>query len=231
MENGRPIRLLADDERPREKLWASGPTALSNAELLALLIGSGDRERNAVDLGREVLDRYGQDLTALSRCAPVDLARFAGIGPAKAARLSAALELGRRRLAAAPAVRPQIRCSRDLYLQIRDALAGLEREEFWVLYCNRANRLLHRERISVGGVSGTVVDVKIVFKAALERLASSVALCHNHPSGNLRPSEADRHLTRKVVQAGRVLDVHVMDHLILTDGGYFSFADEGLLQG
>jgi len=225
-----PIRCLAEDERPREKMLIQGRAALSNAELLALLLGSGDRERNALDLARAVLQDHAQDLGALARLSPPDLARYKGIGNAKAVRVAAALELGRRRLAAAPVIRPQLRCSQDLHHQIRDVLADRHREEFWVLYCNRANRLLHRECISIGGVSGTVVDVKLVFKVALERLASSLALCHNHPSGNLRPSEADIKLTQKVIRGGKVMDIAVLDHLILADGGYFSFADEGMMQ-
>ncbi len=136
----------------------------------------------------------------------------------------------RRRMAAQSREKPHLRCSQDVFRHIRDVLSDCPREEFWVLFANRANRLVHRERISMGGVSGTVVDLKLVFKAAVERLACSIALCHNHPSGNLRPSPSDRHLTRKAVEAGRVLDVAVLDHLIVADGRYFSFADEGLMQ-
>jgi DNA repair protein RadC len=225
-----PIRTWSQDQRPRERLWEHGPGSLSVPELLALLLGSGDRSRDAVALGKALFAHSGEDLLTLARCRPGDLAQLSGVGPAKAARVAAALELARRRMAAQSRAKPQLRCSQDVFRHVRDVLSDCPREEFWVLYANRANRLIHRERISMGGVSGTVVDLKLVFKHAVERLACGLALCHNHPSGNLRPSPADRHLTRKAVEAGRVLDVAVFDHLILADGRYFSFADEGLLQ-
>jgi DNA repair protein RadC len=231
MEEGLAIRSWAEEDRPREKLLLKGRHELSNAELLAILIGSGNRRHNAVDLARFILADLENDLGRLARLGPADLARHRGIGEAKAVKIVAALELARRRLNTRTEDKAQIRCSQDLDAQIRDVLSDRDREEFWVLYLNRANRLIHRERISVGGVSGTVVDVKLIFKAALERLASSLALCHNHPSGNLKPSEADISLTRKVIKAGRVMDIAVLDHLIITDHGYFSFADQGLLEG
>ena len=231
MEEGLAIRSWAEEDRPREKLLLKGRHELSNAELLAILIGSGDRERNALDLARVILADLEHDLGRLARLSPGDLAKHRGIGQAKAVKIVAALELARRRQTVKSEERVQVRCSQDLDALIRDVLSDLNREEFWVLYLNRANRLLHRERISIGGVSGTVVDVKLIFKGALERLASAMALCHNHPSGNLKPSEADINLTRKVVRAGKVMDVAVLDHLIITDGGYFSFADQGLMEG
>ncbi len=231
MEEGLAIRRWAEEDRPREKLLLKGRHELSNAELLAILIGSGDRERNALDLAKVILADLEQDLGRLARLGPADLARHRGIGEAKAVKIVAALELARRRHSSRQELRPQVRCSQDLDAQIRDVLSDRDREEFWVLYMNRANRMLHRERISVGGVSGTVVDVKLIFKVALEKLASALALCHNHPSGNLKPSEADVQLTRKVVKAGKVMDIAILDHLIITDGGYFSFADQGLMEG
>lgn len=207
-----------------------GRHELSNAELLAILIGNGSRERNALDLARLILADLNHDLSKLARVGPGELARHRGIGPAKAVKIVAALELARRRTQHRVEIPAQVRCSQDLDNLIRDVLCDRDREEFWVLYFNRANRLLHRERISTGGVSGTVVDVKLIFKVAVERLASALALCHNHPSGNLKPSDADISLTRKVIQAGRVMDVSVIDHLIVADTGYFSFADQGLMQ-
>ncbi len=230
MESGLPIRSWAEEDRPREKLLLKGRHDLSNAELLAILIGSGNRERNALDLAKAILADLDHDLGRLARLGPADLARHAGIGQVKAVKIVAAMELARRRHSSRQEVRPQVRCSQDLDSQIRDVLTDRDREEFWVLYMNRANRILHRERISVGGVSGTVVDVKLIFKVALEQLASALALCHNHPSGNLKPSEADISLTRKVSRAGKVMDVAVLDHLIITDAGYFSFADQGLME-
>lgn len=184
-----------------------------------------------MDLARGILADMDQDIARLARLSPVELSRHRGIGQAKAVRIVAALELARRRQNTRITEQTTIRCSQDIDGLIRDVLSDLHREEFWVIYLNRANRLLHRERISSGGVSGTVVDIKLIFKSALERLASALALCHNHPSGNLKPSDADISLTRKVVQAGKVMDIAVIDHLIVTDSGYFSFADEGLLSG
>lgn len=224
-----PIHRWSIDQRPRERLMEHGAASLSIPELLSLLLGSGDRKQDAVALGRALFARTGEDLLELSRTKPGDLAKLSGVGPAKAARIAAALELARRRMAAESRNKPWLRCSQDVFRHIRDVLSDCPHEEFWVLYANRANRLVHRQRISMGGVSGTVVDLKLVFKVAVERLACSLTLCHNHPSGSLRPSPADRHLTRKAMEAGRVLDVAVLDHVIVAAGRYFSFADEGLM--
>ena len=202
---------------------------MTATELLAVLLGTGSRSASVVELARAVLNGVDDDLSRLSRLNIAELSRISGVGPAKAATVMAALELGRRTLRSAPAERPLIRFSRDSFLLIRDVIGDLVHEEFWVLYLNRANRMVHRAQISSGGVSGTLVDVKLIFKHALEQLASGIILCHNHPSGNLEPSIADRNLTEKVRAAGKVLDVAVLDHLILAGNSFMSFADEGLI--
>lgn len=222
-----PITSWAVADRPREKMRQSGRKALSNAELLAILLGSGNRQESAVDLGRRILHVMDNDLNQLGRAGITDLTTFPGIGEAKAITLIAALELGRRRQTATPHDRPQITSSRDAYHVLQAHLTDLSHEEFWILLLNRANRIIGREQISSGGVAGTIVDAKLVFRSALAHTACSLILAHNHPSGNLRPSQADRQLTRKLVEAGKNLDIAVLDHLILTNSGYYSFADEG----
>lgn len=223
------IQAWAVEDRPREKLIRVGARGLTASELLAVVLGTGSRSGSVVELARTVLKEVDEDLSRLGRLNIAELSRVPGVGPAKAATLMAALELGRRTLRSAPAERPLIRFSRDSFLQIRDVIGDLVHEEFWVLYLNRANRLVHRVQISAGGVSGTLVDVKLIFKHALEQLASGIIMCHNHPSGNLEPSIADRNLTEKVRAAGKVLDVAVLDHLILAGNSFMSFADEGLI--
>jgi DNA repair protein RadC len=223
------IQAWAAEDRPREKLIKDGSRGLTATELLAVVLGAGSRSASVVELARTILKGVDEDLSRLSRLNIAELSRIQGVGPAKAATLMAALELGRRTLRSSPAERPLIRFSRDSFLLIRDVIGDLVHEEFWVLYLNRANRMVHRVQISSGGVSGTLVDVKLIFKHALEQLASGIILCHNHPSGNLKPSIADRNLTEKVRSAGKVLDVAVLDHLILAGNSYMSFADEGLI--
>jgi len=223
------IKSWAEEDRPREKLLRQGKSNLTDAELLAILLRSGSPEESAVGLAKRILAGVDQDLHALGRCSIAELTRYKGMGKAKAITVAAALELGRRRQLADLRRRPCMRSSQDAYQAIAPLIADLPHEEFWLLLLNRANRITARERISTGGVSGTVVDAKIVFRKAVEGLASSVILCHNHPSGNLQPSQADLDLTRKLKQAGQVLDVCVLDHLIVAEGGYTSFSDEGLL--
>jgi DNA repair protein RadC len=225
----RTIRDWAEDDRPREKLLTKGPQALSNAELIAVLIRAGSARENAVDLAKRILTECGDDLATLARSGVHDLRKFKGMGDAKAITILAALELGRRRRDATPGTKPLIATSAHAYEALRGPLADLPHEEFWLLLLDRGNRLIKHSRVSIGGLHGTVADPKVIFKRALEERASSVVLCHNHPSGQLRPSEEDLRLTRKLVDGGRLLDIVVQDHLILTADGYFSFADHGML--
>jgi DNA repair protein RadC len=224
-----PINSWAEADRPREKLLNLGRTSLSDAELIAILIGSGTREKSAVEVAKIVLDSAKNNLNELGKLSIKDLQKIKGIGEAKAISIAAALELGRRRKETEGEKKIKISSSADAYNEIRKYLEDLQFEEFWVLLLNRANCVLKAERISSGGVSGTVADPKIIFNKALEILASSVILCHNHPSGNLNPSEADIQLTKKLKEAGKFLEIPVLDHIIYTDNGYYSFADEGIL--
>ncbi|OUJ73022.1 RadC family protein [Hymenobacter crusticola] len=223
------IKSWAEEDRPREKLLQKGRAALSDAELMAILLGSGTAKLSAVDVAKLILNAVQNDLNELARLSVKDLMRHKGIGEAKAITIIAALELGRRRKESAAAQRATITCSRDIYNLVRPNLQDLPHEEFWVVLLNRANVVMRKQPISTGGVAGTVADPKLIFKHALEQLASSVILVHNHPSGNRNPSAADIALTRKVKEAGKFLDLPVLDHLIYTDHGYYSFADEGIL--
>lgn len=223
------IQSWAEEDRPREKLMIKGKAALTDAELIAILINSGTVDLTAVDVAKIILKSIGNNLNDLAKLSIKDLSKFRGIGEAKAITVIAALELGRRRKEQERTIRTRITCSRDAYQEIQPHLLDKPHEEFWLLLLNRANEVLRPVQVSAGGVSGTVADPKIIFKQALEYLASAMILVHNHPSGNLTPSQADKDLTRKLKDAGRLLDIPVLDHLIFTDNGYLSFADEGLL--
>ena len=223
------IKSWAEEDRPREKLMQKGRAALSDAELLAILLGSGTAKLSAVDVAKLVLSAANNDLNTLARFSLKELMRQKGIGEAKAITIVAALELGRRRKEADAPARTTITCSRDIYRTVQPHLQDLPHEEFWVVLLNRANVVMRTVSISRGGVAGTVADPKLIFKEALEQLASSVILVHNHPSGNKNPSAADIALTRKLKDAGQFLDLPILDHLIYTDAGYYSFADEGML--
>lgn len=223
------IKSWAEEDRPREKLLLKGRQALSDAELLAILLGSGSREESAVSLSQRILQSVNQQLPELGKCAIEDLKKFKGIGEAKAITITAALELGRRRQLTDIREKPQVKSSQDAFNAIAPLIMDLAREEFWILLLNRANRILSRERISAGGISGTVVDARIIFSKALEGSACSLILFHNHPSGNLNPSQADINLTQKLKKAGETLDIAILDHLIIGESGFYSFADEGVL--
>jgi DNA repair protein RadC len=223
------IKSWAEEDRPREKLMQKGRAALSDAELIAILLGSGTTKLTAVDVGMLMLQAVDNDLNELARLSMKQLCRHPGIGPAKAITVIAALELGRRRKESGVGRRLTITCSRDIYHAVRPQLQDLPHEEFWIVLLNRANVVMRLEKVSSGGVAGTVADPKMIFKTALEHLASSIILVHNHPSGNRQPSGADIGLTKKLKEAGGFLDLPVLDHLIYTDLGYYSFADEGLL--
>jgi DNA repair protein RadC len=224
-----PIHQWAQDDQPREKLMNKGKEALSDAELIAILLRSGSISQSAVELGRSLLQKVDHNLIALSKLSIDDLMRHKGIGEAKALSIIAALELGmRRRLAEVP-VRKTVSSSRDAFDLLYTSVADCLYEEFWVLLLNHANRRISVEQISEGGQAGTVVDPKKIFKLALEQNAAGIILCHNHPSGNLNPSTADRNLTDKIKNAGNFLDIKVLDHLIIADESYYSFADNGLM--
>ncbi|MEP2026595.1 MAG: DNA repair protein RadC [Reichenbachiella sp.] len=223
------IKQWAEEDRPREKLIIKGKSSLSEAELIAILIGSGTPKISAVDLAKTILAATGNDLNELAKLSLADLKKFNGIGEAKAISIISALELGRRRKETEFVKKPKVQSSSDAYHFLKPHLMDLDHEQFWVLYLNRANQILKPEMVSAGGVSGTVVDAKLVFKKALEVLASSVILAHNHPSGNLQPSTQDIQLTKKLKAAGQTLDIPVLDHIIFTDDGYFSFADESMM--
>ncbi len=223
------IKEWAVEDRPREKMLVNGVRALSEAELIAILIGSGNADESAVELSRRILASVTNNLHELGRKTISDLQKFKGIGEAKAITIMAALELGRRRKDSEPTERPKINSSADAANIFKPLLSDLPHEEFWVLLLNRNNLVIDKMIISRGGITGTVIDVRIIMKMALECLACSIILCHNHPSGNLIPSEADKEITRKIKDAGKLFDISVLDHVIVGNNSYFSFADEGLI--
>ncbi|HUW05392.1 MAG TPA: DNA repair protein RadC [Williamwhitmania sp.] len=223
------IKEWAVEDRPREKLLTKGTAALSDAEHLAILIGSGTKKESAVELSRRMLQSVSNNLDELGRLDVKALCRFKGIGEAKALTIVAALELGRRRKLQDALVKASVTSSQDAFNLFHPLVADIPHEEFWVLLLNRANKIIGRERTSMGGVSGTVVDLKLILKRGLEVLASSIILCHNHPSGNNKPSDHDKQITQKVKQACELLDISLLDHIIVAGSTYFSFADEGLL--
>lgn len=224
------ITAWAEADRPREKLLNKGKQALSDAELIAILLGSGSRDESAVALAQRILNSVGNNLNDLGRSSLAELQKFKGIGEAKAISIAAALELGRRRQLSDIRERPKITCSSDAFQAIAPILMDLPHEEFWILILNRSNIVIGREKISSGGVAGTVVDAKNVFLKAIQKeRATGIILCHNHPSGNLQPSQADISLTKKLKNGGQLVDITVHDHLIVSEKGYYSFADEGIM--
>lgn len=225
----RAITAWAEEDRPREKLLLKGKGALSDAELLAILLGSGTMGVSAVTLAQEILASVDNNLHELGKRSVAELTRFKGVGEAKAITIAAALEMGRRRQVSDLRERPRVTGSRDAFNAIAPLLTDLHHEEFWVLLLNKANEVFSRERLSTGGMSGTVVDAKILFKTAFDARAAAVIAIHNHPSGSLQPSQADTDLTRRLRKAGELLDLPLLDHLIVSERGYYSFADEGML--
>jgi DNA repair protein RadC len=223
------IKSWAEADRPREKLMLHGRRHLTDAELLAILIGSGNKNETAVDLSKRILSFYQNDLDALGKSSIAELSKFKGIGEAKGITIVAALELGRRRKETVATPIQKIGSAIDAYQLLWPDLADLNHEEFWILLLNRANHVKSKHLISKGGQSGTIADPKIIFKTALENNAAYIILAHNHPSGNLKPSNEDIRLTKKLVEGGRMMDLLVVDHLIITDKGYYSFADESLI--
>ena len=223
------INQWAKEDRPREKMMHHGPGALSNAELLAILIGSGNTEDSAVELMRKVLDDCRNSLSELGKRSVDDLCAYKGIGPAKAITILAASELGKRRKDEGPSERLRVRCSQDIFLYFHPLMCDLPVEECWVMLLNQASRLIDALRISQGGLASTQVDVRCILREALLKRATALVLCHNHPSGNTRPSADDDRLTQALSQAAKVMNIRMLDHLIVSDGGYYSYADEGRL--
>lgn len=223
------IKSWHEKDRPREKLIAKGKNALTDAELIAILIGSGNRSESAVGLSQRMLSSVDHELNALGKLSVQQLTKFKGIGEAKAIAIIAALELGRRRRGEALPRIKKITSSKDVYELMYPELGDLTHEEFWVIYLNNSNKVLQKKQISIGGKTGTLVDARIVFSAALEFGATAVILAHNHPSGSLQPSRADKELTAKLKNGGACLDIKLLDHLIVTEKEYFSFADAAIL--
>ena len=223
------IKNWAEADRPREKLLLNGRRHLTDAELIAILIGSGNKNETAVDLSKRILGFYNNDLDGLGKVSVKDLSKFKGIGEAKAIAIVAALELGRRRKETAEGDVVKITTSADAFAVLLPVFADLNHEEFWILILNQANYVIGKQLISKGGMAGTVADPKIIFKTALEHNAAYVILSHNHPSGNLKPSQQDIAITRKLVAAGKMLDLYVLDHLIVTNKLFYSFGDDGLI--
>ena len=228
-ENKHSIKQWAKDDRPREKLLSLGVENLSNSELLAILIHNGSKNKTAVDLGKEILKLGKDNLVELGKLSVKDLMKIKGIGEAKAITIVAALELGRRRQSSASLEKAIVSSSSDIANYLHIALKDYYHEVFAVIFLNRSNKVNHFQIVSEGGITGTVADPRIILKKALEQNAVSIILCHNHPSGSLRPSRADEELTTKIKEAAKFLDIRVLDHIIVSDDGYYSFADEGLL--
>jgi DNA repair protein RadC len=228
-KNSTSIKNWALDDRPREKLLHKGQKNLSNSELLAILIHNGSKEKSALDLAKEILRQANNNLAALHKMDFSDFKQIKGIGPAKAVTIMAALELGKRRHIESMFSKIRIERSKDIAEFLKTILQNEINEHFIVLYLNRANRVTGYDTLSEGGINGTVVDPRLVFKKAVENAAVQIILCHNHPSGNLNPSSADKHLTEKLKEGGKFLDITVMDHIIVSETGFYSFADDGLL--
>jgi DNA repair protein RadC len=223
------IKSWAEDDRPREKLLLKGKKSLSDAELLAILIGSGNRNETAVELCKRILQNTQNNLNELAKMNVSELMKYKGIGEAKAISIVAALELGSRREISEIVKRDKIGGSIDVYQLLKPEIADLPYEEFWVIYLNQAQKIIEKMPLSKGGITGTVVDIRLIFKRAIEIYATGIILSHNHPSGNLKPSEEDKKITKKLQQAGDLMQINVIDHIIISTEGYFSFADSNLL--
>lgn len=230
MENNSfPITNWSEDDRPREKLMQKGKAALSDAELIAILIGSGSRNESAVELSKRILSSVDNNLNALGKLSIQQLIGFKGIGEAKAIAIIAAMDLGRRRRGEEALELKKITSSKMIFEIMQPVIGELPHEEFWIIYVNNSNRVLSKSQLSKGGITATLVDVRLIFKNVLEIGATGIILCHNHPSGALRASDADIKITKKIKIAAESLDISVLDHLIVGEHGYFSFADEGIL--
>lgn len=223
------IKTWAEDDRPREKLLLKGRDSLSNSELLAILLRSGSRDESALSLAKRILESCNNNLFELSKIGMDHFKKFKGVGKVKAITILAALEIGKRRQQSEALHRPTIQGSRDAYEMVKYNLEELQHEESWAMFLNRRNAILGIEKMSAGGISGTIMDMRMIYKRAIEHQASGIILVHNHPSGNLKPSSADMDITSKAKSAGTALDIQLLDHLIISEHGYYSFADEGVL--
>lgn len=223
------VKDWAEDDQPREKLLNKGKASLSNAELLAILLRTGTKQYNVLDLARMVLESVNNNLIELGKLQINEFTKFKGMGQVKAITLVAALELGRRRRESEILEKKKISSSKDIFEFMCPKIGDLPHEEFWLITLNRANKIISTHRIGTGGISSTIADVRIILKIAIEQQASSIIICHNHPSGQLQPSMNDKTLTKKVKDAAAIIDIDVLDHLIVTDTAYYSFADEGVL--
>lgn len=226
--NNFPITHWSEDDKPREKLMLKGKSVLSDAELIAILIGSGSRNESAVDLSKRILASVNNNLNTLGKLTIAQLMNFKGIGEAKAISIIAAMELGRRRRSEDVIELTKITSSKAVFEVMQPIIGELPHEEFWVMFLNNSNKILFKTQLSKGGMTGTVIDIRLVFKVALEQNATAIILTHNHPSGKLQPSDADIQMTKKIKSAGQQLDIPVLDHIIITERGYFSFVDEGI---
>ena len=224
------IKKLSEEDRPREKLLAKGIASLSNSELLAIILGSGNKEKSAIELAKEILNTYNNDLNNIGKLNVSDLIQFKGIGEAKAISVITALELGKRRKFDALENKIKITSSNDIFNIMHPILGDLNYEEFWILHLNRSNKIIKKIKLSQGGITGTVIDVKLLIKEALLNYSSSLILVHNHPSGNIKPSKADIDITKKIKNAALFFDITVLDHIIITSNeNYYSFADSNIL--
>jgi len=227
--NAFPIRSWSEDDKPREKLMLKGKSVLSDAELIAIIIGSGSRNETAVDLSKKILSSVNNNLNALGKLSLQQLMAFKGIGEAKAIAIVATMELARRRRSEETVELTKITSSKIVFDIMHPIIGELPHEEFWIIYLNNSNKIISKSQLSKGGITGTLVDARLVFKTAIEMGATAIVLCHNHPSGTLVASEPDKLITRKLKLAGESLDIRIIDHIIITETSYFSFADDGIL--
>lgn len=223
------IKFLAEDDRPREKFLLKGKSSLSDSELLAIIMGSGNRDETAVDLARRILASVDNSWNQLSLLSIKDLMKFKGVGEVKAISITTALEIGRRRMGQEVPEKPVITSSNSAYQIFRNHLSDLRTEEFWAIFLNQSNKVIHISQLTQGGINQSIVDVRVLFKTALDHFSTAIIIAHNHPSGNLKPSREDIDITQQIKAAGNMLNIQLLDHLIITQNSYFSFADDGLL--
>lgn len=223
------IKFLAEDDRPREKFLLKGRSSLSDSELLAIIMGSGNRDETAVELARKILTSVNNDWNQLSLLSVKDLMKFKGVGEVKAISIATALEIGRRRASQEVPEKPVISNSNGAYQIFRSHLSDLRTEEFWAIFLNQSNKVIHLAQLTQGGINQSIVDVRVLFKTALDHFSTGIIIAHNHPSGSLQPSREDIDITQKIKEAGKILNIQLLDHLIITQNSYFSFSDDGLL--
>lgn len=223
------IKSLAEDDRPREKFLLKGKSAVSDSELLAIIMGSGNREESAVELARRILNSVENNWHRLAKLSVKDLMKFKGVGEAKAISIATALEIGNRKSQQEVLERQQISSSKDIFEILQPHLSDLSTEEFWVIFVNHQNKILYKTCLFRGGISGSVADVRIIFKTALEHFSTRIIVAHNHPAGSLKPSQQDINVTEKIKEAGKLLDIELLDHLIIVQNAFFSFKDSGIL--